>query len=312
MISMPVLYAIMKSAGAVTDAAVSVGSAVIGGVAGTAGKRLIKAAVSAGKAASKVTFTFIQGGIDALQNSENSEGKNIKIETLSKPLAIIDNGLSVPVSFAGNQIIRMNTEITDDLTILKGQNEIHFLSNSIRYFVESHMGRAGIDRGISYALQYDMKAVTNYLKNNTGLRFPGYLLHQSICLCKTIEEMNIFYDAILHDGHVKDWNEEDVQAELQRFFGVEGNQKYIQNYMPFELQIPVKRRMIAEARGKKSKFGLLFSSAVGEVNDAAHDSLFMLANELVANENLEYEVAKKLGRESKKEIYIEAPISVSP
>ena len=310
MIPMPVLYAIMKTAGSVTDAAVSAasaGAAAIGGVAGVAGKRIIRAGISAGKAASKVTFTFVQGGVEALRNAENGEHKSLKIETLSKPLAIVENGLSVPASFAENQIIRMQTEITDDLTILKGQNEIHFLSNSIRYFVESHMGRAGIDRGISYALQYDMKAVTNYLKSNTGLRFPGYLLHQATCLCQTVKDMNIFYDAVLHGGHVKDWTEDEVQAELQKFFGVEGNQKYIQNYMPFELQIPVKRKLIADAGSKKSKFGALFSSSMEEVNDAAHDALFILANELVANENLEYEVAKKLEREPNQEIFIESP-----
>ena len=181
MIPMPVLVAIMKSAGAVTDVAVSAASAgasAIAGIAGVAGKKLIKAGITAGKKASKLTFTFIQGGLDALSNAETGETRNLKVEHLSKPLNIIENGLSVPVSFAENQIIRIQTEITDDLTILKGQNEILFLSNSIRYFVESHMGRTGIDRGISYALQYDMKAVTNYLKNNTGLRFPGYLLHQ--------------------------------------------------------------------------------------------------------------------------------------
>lgn len=311
MIPMPVLIAIMKSAGAVTDVAVSAASAgasAIAGIAGVAGKKLIKAGITAGKKASKLTFTFIQGGLDALRSAENGETRNLKFESLSKPLNIIENGLSVPVSFAENQIIRMQTEITDDLTILKGQNEILFLSNSIRYFVESHMGRTGIDRGISYALQYDMKAVTNYLKNNTGLRFPGYLLHQSTCLCQTIKEMNIFYDAILHGGHVKEWSEDEVRAELQNFFGVDGNQKYIQNYMPFDLQIPIKRTMLAEAKNKKSRFQELFSSRADEVNDAAHDALFVLANELVANENLEYEVIKKLEREPNQELLIESPL----
>ena len=314
MIPMPVLYAIMKGAGAATDAALSVasaGAAAVGGVVGVVGNRLIKAGISAGKTASRVSFTFIQGGMEALKNQDGSANENVKVEKLSKPLSIVENGLSVPASFTENQILKMQTEITDDLTIIKGQNEIHFLSNSIRYFVESHMGRTGIDRGISYALQYDMKAVTNYLKSNSGLRFPGYLLHQSTCLCKTIKEMNIFYDAILRGGHVKDWTEDEVQSELQKFFGIERNQKYIQNYMPFELQIPVKRRLVADAVAKKSAFEALFSSSVEEVNDVAHDALFALANELVANENLEYEVLKKLEREPDQQLFIEAPSSVA-
>ncbi|NEX23508.1 hypothetical protein G3480_25045 [Thiorhodococcus mannitoliphagus] len=289
---MPLSYQLMKDAGQITA---------------VAGKKLIKASIFAGKVASRLTFTFIKGGVEALRDAEGSKGTGAKIETLSSPLSIVDNGLSVPASFVESQMIKIQTEITDDLTILKGQNEILFLSNSIRYFVESHIGRTGIDRGISHALQYDMKAVTNYLKDNSGIRFPGYLLHQSTSLCNTIKEMNIFYDAILHGGHVKDWTEEEVQAELQKFFGVEGNKKYIQNYMPFELQIPIKRRLITEAESKKSKFGALFSSTMEEVNDAAHDALFVLANELVANENLEYEVTKKLEREPNREIFIEAP-----
>ncbi len=57
MIPMPVLYAIMKGAGAATDAALSVasaGAAAVGGVVGVVGNRLIKAGISAGKTASRV------------------------------------------------------------------------------------------------------------------------------------------------------------------------------------------------------------------------------------------------------------------
>ncbi|MBR9827187.1 MAG: hypothetical protein GYB41_00815 [Oceanospirillales bacterium] len=188
---------------------------------------------------------------------------------------------------------------------MKGQNEIAFLSNSIRYFIESHIGRTGLDRGISYALQYDMKAVTNYLKANPGLRFPGYLLHQSTCLYKSIQEINTFYTALLNDGHISDWDMDEAREEIKRNFGLEKDKKIINSYIPFDLQLPIQRELAAESNGKsKINFPKIFTSDLFEVNDAAHDALFVLENELIANENLEYEVSKLLSRQSNKELLI--------
>ncbi len=122
----------------------------------------------------------------------------------------------------------------------------------------------------------------------------------------------MFYDSILHGGHVKHWSAEEADEELRKFFGVESNQKYIQNYIPFELQIPIKRNVIIELEKKKSKrdFGALFKSQAADINEAAHDALFVLESELAANENLEYEVSKRLEREPGKELFIEAPFTV--
>lgn len=309
MLPLPVLLGLMHSSGSAVDAAISAASAagaVVGGVAGTVGKRIIKASVSAGKNASKTTFTFINGGISAVK-AANSESLNPKIERLSRPLDIIENSLSIPASFVMNQEIRLSSEVAETLSIIRGQNEINFLSNSIRYFIESHVGRTGIDRGISYALQYDMKAVTSHLKSNSGLRFPGYLLHQCTCLFHTIKEMNIFYDAILHGGNVREWTEDEVQREMKMLFGLNRDKKYIQGYIPFDLQIPVKRKLAAEEKERRSRLQSLFSSDIGDINDAAHDALFMLESELIANENLEYEVTKKISREPEQMLLIESP-----
>ncbi|WP_458735559.1 hypothetical protein [Zobellella taiwanensis] len=293
--------------------AMAYGPSTLADAASTAvnvGNKILRASLNAGAKASKVSFTFIKGGIEAVhsQSQASLSSHESKVQKISKPLEIIENGLSIPLSFYENQVVKMNNDISNDLMVLKGQNEIHFLSNSIRYFVDSHMGRTGIDRGISYALQYDMKAVTNHLKANSSLRFPGYLLHQSTCLYKTIKEMNIFYDAILHDGHVKDWTPEEVKDEMQKFFGVESNKKYIQNYMPFDLQLPIRRELAENTKEKKSfiNFQNLFSADEEHINDIAHDALFILANELIANENLEHEVAKKISREPNKEILLES------
>lgn len=304
MISIPILLTMMAAPEALTNAA---------STAVNVGGKIIKIGLNAGAKASKVSFTFIKGGMEAVGSQEKTNSEHVDIKRLTRPLSIIDSGLSIPASFYENQTIKMKCEISNDLAVLKGQNEINFLSNSIRYFVDSHIGRTGIDRGISYALQYDMKAVTNHLKANSSLRFPGYLLHQSTCLYQTIKEMNIFYDAILNGGHVKEWTSEEAKEEIDRFFGVESNKKYIQNYIPFDLQLEGKRELVENNKEKKSliKFQSLFSSGEEYINDVAHDALFILANELVANENLEHEVTKKLQREPNKQIFLESMPSIT-
>lgn len=303
-----------KLGGFATDAAASVvsaGASAIGTGAFATGKKIIQVSASAGKTVSKIGFTFIKGGITAVRDVGEertiNDKSNIKTEKLSKKMGIVDNGLSIPFSFSENQFKKINQEIKDDLKIIKGQNELLFLSNSIRYFVESHMGRTGIDRGISYALQYDMKAVTNHLRDNPGLRFPGYLLHQCTSLAETIKDMNLFYDAILHNGHVKEWTFDTAKAEIEMMFGTEDDRKkFIQGYIPFELQIPVKRDIITQIQKNKS-WKDVFSGDEQEINDEAHDTLFIVANELIANENLEYEISKMLEIVPEKKLFIEAP-----
>lgn len=145
MIPIPILLSMMAATGTLTDVA---------STAANLGGKVIKASLNAGVKASKVSFVFVKGGVEAIQGQGNADFGNHQVQKLTKPLSIIDSGLSIPASFYENQTVKINNEISDDLAVLKGQNEINFLSNSIRYFVDSHIGRTGIDRGISYALQY--------------------------------------------------------------------------------------------------------------------------------------------------------------
>lgn len=147
-----VIWMLAKGASAASGLALSAataGAAVVGGI----GSQVLKASVAAGKTASRVSFTFIQGGIEAVRANSPEGSQQPKIELLTRPLNIVNNGLSIPASFSENQFKKIKCDITDDLTIIKGQNELLFLSNSIRYFVESHVTRTGVDRGISHALQ---------------------------------------------------------------------------------------------------------------------------------------------------------------
>ncbi|MEO5330010.1 MAG: hypothetical protein H7829_17405 [Magnetococcus sp. THC-1_WYH] len=305
MIPLSALMMLGKIGGLTANAALAGTSSVAAGDSVlAAGKKVIKVSLAAGKTASKIALTFIQGGVSAVTN------KNPKhVEKLSKNIGIVDNELSIPMSFIENQFRKIDHEIKGDLSIIKGQNELLFLSNSIKYFVESHIGRTGLDRGISYALQYDMKAATNHIKENTSLRFPGYLLHQCTCLAETLKELNLFYDAVLNNGHVKDWTVLSAKQELERAFGLDGKEKIIQGYIPFAYRLPAKREIREETKSKRSTWNIkkLFDSGLEDINDAAHDTLFILENELIANENLEYEISQRLEREPEKMLLVESP-----
>jgi hypothetical protein len=128
------------------------------------------------------------------------------------------------------------------------------LSNSIGYFIDSHKYRVGIDHRISYALQYDLKSVFNHLKENKSLRFPGYLQHQVASLCRSIRDLNIFYSAILYDGHVSSLTEEEISADFSKEYVVDNRKSEIGHYIPHDIKLKVERKRgtDSERRGKKS------------------------------------------------------------
>ena len=239
------------------------------------------------KQGSRLVFNFVK---DATNNGTSSTSKKI---TLSRKMDVVENDFSVPKNYIEKQIIRITQDITDDLTVVKGQNEILFLSNSIEYFLKGHADRTGIDKGISYALQYDIAAVINHIRNNQSLRFPGYMLHQCAALASTIKEYNIFYDSILNDGHVKEWTQESVAVEMERKYGPYGESNPVAPYMPYEFQMNW-------VRGRKpkstSKFPikLPFFGSSDEILDEAHDSLVILSKELIASEALEHRIIENL------------------
>jgi hypothetical protein len=267
------------------------------------GTKLIEVAIPVVQTASKISVTFIRGGVEAVS-------KEVVRQQLSKPLPVVENELSVPLSFSGNQFLTFSQEIKSDLNIIKGQNEMLFLSNSIGYFIESHAMRTGIDRGISYALQYDMAAVRTYLKKNRDLRFPGYLLHQCTSLGATVKEMNIFYTSLLNQGAVPDFTKESVDQEFSTRFGAKQQLGSIRSYIPYELQLP-HLRAFAEEKKKNAKFmSSLFGSDsdfdIDEINDVAHEALFILNEELIANEQLEHQVSRLITTLPQKRLLIES------
>jgi len=266
--------------------------------------KVIEVGVPLVEKAGSISFKFIEGGINAVKDDGHQQVK------LTKRLGIIDNDLRLPLTFSVNQVRKMNQEIKKDIDIIKGQNDILFLSNSINYFIESHMLRTGIDRGISYALQYDVHAVTNHIQKNKSLRFPGYLLHQCTALVETIKEYNLFYDSILNNGLVHEWSYDEVVVELEKTFGLHGTENVVKSYIPYEHQIRWKRGK-ASSRSDSNKSPawkkLFDSDELENINDETHDVLFILLHELAANESLEYNLLKRLESLPGKRLIIKSP-----
>jgi hypothetical protein len=272
-------------------------------------KKIMEVAVPVVKKASQVSIEFLATDI-----GEELLGQKKSIQ-LSKPLDIVDNGLSLPISYQENQFKKIDQKISDDLDIIKGQNEILFLSNSISYFIESHKTRTGIDRGISYALQYDIAAVCYHLSKHRELRFPGYLLHQLTSLSATITELNIFYVSILHDGHVPSFEEEEIKMDLMKGFGIDKRKGDFGTYVPYEMKMQILRSLPSD---EKAKSGSLLTSLTSfkekvlpkeveaQFNDIAHSSLFILREELVSNEELEYQILKKIKMLPEKKLIVKS------
>lgn len=267
-------------------------------------KKIIEVAIPQAKKASQLQMAF-------LENKSGVAPGNNKDIILSQPLDIVDNWLSLPLSYQENQFTSINQKISDDLDIIKGQNEILFLSNSIQYFIEGHRSRIGIDRGISYALQYDIAAVCHYLQKRKELRFPGYLLHQLTSLAQSIQDLNIFYSSLLSDGHVPAFDEEDISAELTKEFGIDKRKSDLGNYIPHEMKLRLLRRHSGTSDGKNA-IGSLISSlkdhvlTKDEANGSAHDAIYILKEELISNEVLEYKIVKKLFVLPGKKLFVES------
>lgn len=257
-------------------------------------QKIIEVSIPHFKKASQLAVNFLATDIGGDSPSDN------KIIHLSKSLDIVNNGLSLPLSYRENQFKAINQKISDDLDVIKGQNEILFLSNSINYFLESHKSRTGIDRGVSYALQYDIAAVCNHLKKNKDLRFPGYLLHQFTSLSETIKDLNTFYTSILQDGHVPEFDEQEIKEELQKEFGADKRRGELGIYVPHDIRMRLTRELepVIEEKQKSSSLLSSFKDRVltKDTDDvhSAHDALFVLKEELVSNEKLEYSIIKKI------------------
>ncbi|MBR9856368.1 MAG: hypothetical protein GYB38_01530 [Gammaproteobacteria bacterium] len=256
------------------------------------GKRVVEVSLPYIKDASELAIDFLSTDVG---KELFGDVKNIK---LSKKLDVVDRGLSLPSSYDKNQSASIKQKITDGFEITKGQSEILFLSNSINYFIDSHKFRVGIDRNISYALQYDVNAVTEYLKKRSDIRFPGYLLHQLQSLSSTIRELNIFYASLCNDGYVSDYNEEDLLAKLNKKYGAEGKASESIGYYPCDMMLYAKRCLGDSVnQNKPSPSGRFFAGKIfdkGEVASGVHDALEILNDELIFNEKLESNIVEKL------------------
>lgn len=264
-------------------------------------KKFIKVAIPAVRKASQITLDLVAGSPQGVKNL-----------ALSKRLDIVDNSLNLTSSFQENQFKMIAQKISDDLSIIKGQNEILFLSNSINYFIDSHRNRTGIDRGISYALQYDLVAVYNHLKKNKDLRFPGYLQHQIISLAETIKDLNIFYVSILQDGFVPVFDKQSVEEDLMKEFGVESRKgDFTASYIPFEIKNEILVENALKSNKKNTSFfnylkERLTLSDYKEEQDYSHFALTVLKEELLANEQLEYQIMKRLSSIPEREFYVKS------
>lgn len=263
------------------------------------GKEIISKARQVVEVALPIAQTASEIAIKFLATDLTSGDKGTEIQ-LSKNLAILDNGLNLPLSYQRNQSVKFKNKISADLDVIKGQNEILFLSNSINYFIDSHKSVTGIDRGISYALQYDIQAVCNHLKSNPDIRFPGYLLHQLIGLTNTLEELNIFYNSILHDGKVYSRDDKDHYKEIfQETIGIDNKQQQGE-YIPQAFLLEWQREQLLKVEIPKSISifesvkGLVSKEQQQALNDEAHDALYLLKAELESNESLEKKIKRKI------------------
>lgn len=137
-----------------------------------------------------------------------------------------------------------------------------------------------------------------HLRNNREIRFPGYLLHQCSSLAETVKDLNIFYTAVLAHGVVPNYTSEYVEQEINRRFGAAQRQGGFKSYIPYDLQLPA-LRVVAEKNKQQSSIFERFlredkSVQLAEVNDIAHEALYLLSEELIANEELEFKLQQKI------------------
>lgn len=252
-------------------------------------QKAIEVAIPVVKKAGHISLRFIEGGVAAVRDDE-------KVLKLSEPSHAIDNNLSLPGLFfeEQEQLVSSVKIANEQLALIHGQNELMFLSNSIQYFIQSHKDREGIDRSISFALQYDILAAANQIKANEKLRFPGYLHHMCDSLARTIREYNRLYDALLNDGYFRTWSLDDAKEKMARTLGPGEVPDFSIGYIPYDLQITI-RREYKEALPTLRRLPIP-TMPTEFVNNPAHDSLFVLLHELAANESLEMAIYEKLER----------------
>ena len=104
------------------------------------------------------------------------------------------------------------------------------------------------------------------------------------------------------------FTEEDAKEELEKGYGIDKRKGEMRTYVPYELKMRILRKLPNEKAPWIPEFAerMLRRQGGEDVNILSNVELYILKEELVANEELEYRIVKKLKLLPEKKLIVHA------
>lgn len=127
-------------------------------------------------------------------------------------LAVLGVGLQL-VTLAGiYRVSKKLDRIDQQIKVIGGKFEVHFLDQSVDQFLAWHHGVAGLIPAAGVALEEDCHNALDELIANKNLRLPGYLKLKVASVVDAIDSYSRFLYAVIHNGSVPQISDDRIKT----------------------------------------------------------------------------------------------------
>lgn len=129
-------------------------------------------------------------------------------------LAAVGVGLQLTTLAAVYRVAKNLERVDQQLKVIGGKFELHFLDQSIENFLTWHQSNTGLIPAAAAALEEDCHNALDELVANKNLRLPGYLKLKLASLAEAIDAYSQFLYAVIHNGSVPHISEDRLREWL--------------------------------------------------------------------------------------------------
>ncbi len=261
-------------------------------------------------AENSVSASTIQSLIDPVM-SKLSDIESIV--SITAGLSALSAGLSIANLV---QSFRMTAQLADldrKMAAISGKFDLHFLDQSLDFFLSNHAHSKGLIASVANALEADCYNALQALVGHKDLQIPAYLNLKITSQAKAIESWNRFQYSVLHNGALPVISQERIATWLK---SGEGHQRLMPSggYAPQELILQAVSHLQQVETKSMSKITSVFASggstlmdrAISPENFARASSVVLLARELQAAQTLSESLEDKIVATPNKAMMVKA------
>ena len=161
-------------------------------------------------------INFFKGNIETFSRLNSNLSSIQHTVTITQSMVAMTAGLQIVNLALTYKNYLVTKEIQRDVKEIKGKFEIHFLDQSIDYFIDNHKDLSGIIPSILYALEKDAFISLQELVENKSLVIPSYLEHKVYVITNSLRAWNEVVYATIHEGSIHKQSSEHIQKWVER------------------------------------------------------------------------------------------------